>query len=161
MKDGAPSMDVKTAVALSRLAIAWNAIAERARILRGRPLPGSFRPKPPKPKSRSLLAMPLDDLEPPVPEPLNEPPPPSPSPSVVAEPAPVVVVAAKPPESTAATKCKPDHVAASAAAVVKPANRVPCPVCHGTREVTVSGGNRVTCRVCHGTGERLDAAGRA
>lgn len=31
-------------------------IAERARILRGRPLPGSFRPKPPKPKRSGLLA---------------------------------------------------------------------------------------------------------
>ena len=75
MKDGAPSMDVKTAVALSRLAIAWNAIAERARILRGRPLPGSLKPERSKHKPRPFWppTLPTDDVQPLPSEPLKGP----------------------------------------------------------------------------------------
>jgi len=55
-------LDVKTAVALSRLAIAWNAIAEQARILRGRPLPGSLKPERIKAnRKHALFAMPTED----------------------------------------------------------------------------------------------------
>ena len=37
-------MDPKNGVVLHKLAGAWDTIVERARILRGRPLPGSLRP---------------------------------------------------------------------------------------------------------------------
>jgi hypothetical protein len=41
-------MDVKTAVALHKLAGAWDTIADRLRVLRGKGLPASVRSKPAK-----------------------------------------------------------------------------------------------------------------
>lgn len=42
--DGSISIDHVTATAIYRLTAAWERTVERARILRGRPLPGSMRP---------------------------------------------------------------------------------------------------------------------
>jgi hypothetical protein len=42
---GKVTMDVKTAVAVQKLAGAWDTIADRVRILRGRGLPASVRSK--------------------------------------------------------------------------------------------------------------------
>ena len=46
---GKVTMDVKTAVAVQKLAGAWDTIADRVRILRGRGLPASVRSKPRQP----------------------------------------------------------------------------------------------------------------
>jgi hypothetical protein len=45
-----PEPDPKAAAVVSQLAKAWDILEERKRILRGRPLPGSLRPKEPKTK---------------------------------------------------------------------------------------------------------------
>ena len=126
-KGESASLDVKTAVALSRLAIAWNAIAERARILRGRPLPGSFRPKPPKQKPRPPFAgMPVADWPVAAPGPWTTPPP-------------VPPVAA----NSSSPKVEP----------AKPLQPPPCPVCGGRTKIRVSGGNTMACQACRGTGQ--------
>jgi hypothetical protein len=54
---GKVTMDVKTAVAVQKLAGAWDTIADRLRILRGRGLPASERAKPRR-------ARPVEPLEP-------------------------------------------------------------------------------------------------
>ena len=45
---GKLTMDVKTAVALHKLAGAWDTVADRLRVLRGKGLPASVRSKPGK-----------------------------------------------------------------------------------------------------------------
>jgi hypothetical protein len=49
---GKSTMDVKTAVAVQKLIGAWGIASEHYRIARGKPLPGTLRPKE-KPKRRS------------------------------------------------------------------------------------------------------------
>lgn len=46
-----------TPAARAQLARAWEAIEERKRILRGRPLPGSLKPEPKKAKPKPLPAI--------------------------------------------------------------------------------------------------------
>lgn len=45
----------QTALALARLSTAWEGATDRVRILRGRPLPGSFKPTPKKSKPHFRL----------------------------------------------------------------------------------------------------------
>ena len=49
------------AQALRNLANVWSLASDRIRILRGRPLPGSLRPEPKKPKRVSTRAIPSED----------------------------------------------------------------------------------------------------
>ena len=46
-----PLVRSRRALALGTLVKAWDAASDRIRLLRGRPLPGSRRPGPPKPAS--------------------------------------------------------------------------------------------------------------
>ncbi len=57
--------------ALAQVARAWESAADRARILRGRPLPGSLKPssKPSKPHRR--VSLPLEYMSPPGDAPLS------------------------------------------------------------------------------------------
>lgn len=48
--DGRITMDAQTAMSVHKLAGAWETLVDRARILRGRPLPGSLRPREEKPR---------------------------------------------------------------------------------------------------------------
>ena len=60
--DDAIERHARKCVALAQVARAWEAAADRARILRGRPLPGSLRPKLEKKPTRydwPVPAMPL------------------------------------------------------------------------------------------------------
>jgi hypothetical protein len=46
---------------LARLSLAWERLEERKRILRGRPLPGSYRPEKEKPKrSKPTVIEPIE-----------------------------------------------------------------------------------------------------
>ena len=58
--DEAFERHARKCVALAQVARAWESAVERARILRGRPLPGSLRPKvEKKPARRTLRAEPV------------------------------------------------------------------------------------------------------
>jgi hypothetical protein len=143
---------VKTAVALSRLAIAWNAIAERARILRGRPLPGSLMPERARPKRKHpFIAMPTEDNTTtqvtsyaveggPLTEPTEDMAPASSEPQRPWAPAASASVVAELPQP------EPAPVAA------RPLER--CPVCHGAATIRISGGNTMVCPTCGGSGRR-------
>ena len=51
--DEAIERHARKCVALAQVARAWESAVDRARILRGRPLPGSLKPREKKPKRRS------------------------------------------------------------------------------------------------------------
>lgn len=145
----------------AQCARAWSDLQERKRVLDGRPLPGQLRPD--LEQRRRKAARPqwtmIDALAP------HEPP------STTAPCSPTLGSKALS-ASTAQTDSSTEPTTAAAqissgqggesiatASTAKPANSVPCSMCHGSREIRVSGGNRITCRVCRGTGERLDSPG--
>ena len=53
------TMDAKNGIVLHKLAGAWDTTVERGRILRGRPLPGSLRPRenPKRPRRLPMITV--------------------------------------------------------------------------------------------------------
>ena len=61
---GRLTMDVKTAVAVQKLIGAFGIASEQKRIARGKPLPGTLRPKEKKPKHRPAAGPLIPALKP-------------------------------------------------------------------------------------------------
>ena len=53
--DAALERHARKCVALAQVARAWESAVDRARILRGRPLPGSLKPERAEPKPRQAM----------------------------------------------------------------------------------------------------------
>ena len=146
LSDEAVELHARKCLAFAQVAKAWETAVNRARILRGRPLPGSLRPKTVVKPQRRVW-------RPPVPVELMEAPAPS-SPAVPAD-APTQQAGCSPPPTAGGERSTPQPASPATAAKAPP--DAPCQACRGTGQVHNSNfGVDLACTACKGTG-RLPA----